>query len=675
MSKIHIRLLITFVVSLVLIVWPMPRAKRFGYTYELGKPWNYAALIAPFDFDVHKDADRYQHELDSVKAGLRQYFVEADTTVGISKARQFRKAASSVAYFTLPSKYKEEVASRLQEYYEQGIVSPEQMENLRSGHYSKVCVVRGSTKVERLVSQLHTPQSAYEHILKNDTPSLHRLFLSNVEFSKYLQPNLEYARELTEVERSDALAKVSDNLGKVLEGQKIVDRGDIVDADLVAKLNSYRAELEQRATADHGNVYMLLGQIGVVCTILGLMVVYLRLYRRDVMNSPNKLSMLFALTALFPFCTGVMMSHHFLSVYLLPYAMAPIVTRVFIDSRTATMQLLIILLASSLTLHSSYIFITSELIAGLTAIYALREIHARSQVFRAAFLVTIAAVVSEVLISFVQGQRIDTLDYSNIIYKLVSGVLLLFTYPLMYIVERVFSLTSDVTLIELTNINHPLLRRMSKEAQGTFIHSMQVANLAAEVANKIGGNSQLVRTGALYHDIGKIQSPAFFTENQSGMNPHDQLKEEESASIIMSHVSEGLRLAERHGLPTVIRDFIATHHGKSRVGYFYIQAVNSRGEDNVNPADFTYPGRSPFTREQAILMMTDAVEAASRSLKEYTEESIHDLVDKIIDGQLAAGHFKDCPINFRDVTQAKAVLCDSLKTIYHTRIAYPDKQK
>ena len=263
--------------------------------------------------------------------------------------------------------------------------------------------------------------------------------------------------------------------------------------------------------------------------------------------------------------------------------------------------------------------------------------------------------------------------YTNFI---INGILLLFTYPLMFLVEKVFGFTSNVTLVELSNINTPLLRRMSETVPGTFQHSMQVANLASEAANRIGAKSQLVRTGALYHDIGKMVNPVFFTENQqSGVNPHKNLNYEQSAQVVISHVTEGLKLAEKHNLPTVIKDFISTHHGQGKTKYFYISWKNEHPGEQPNDALFTYPGPNPFTKEQAILMMADAVEAASRSLPEYTEESIGALVDKIIDSQVADGFFKECPITFKDIATVKAVFKEKLKTMYHTRISYPELKK
>ena len=309
---------------------------------------------------------------------------------------------------------------------------------------------------------------------------------------------------------------------------------------------------------------------------------------------------------------------------------------------------------------------------GATVIYALRDLSERSQLLRVVFTVVVTSSIIMLGYDLSQGIDFMHLDRSMYIYNVVNGVLLLFAYPLLYLIEKLFGFTSSVTLVELSNTNHPILRRMSKLAQGTFVHSLQVANLATEVADKIGAKIQLVRTGALYHDIGKTLNPAFFTENQTGVNPHDELSEERSAQIIINHVTDGLKLAEKYHLPKVIRDFISTHHGRSQVKYFYIQWTNKHQGEEPDPALFTYPGPNPFTREQAILMMCDAVEASSRSLKEYTEESIKELVDRIVDGQVQAGYFRECPITFRDIADAKRVMAESLKTIYHTRIAYPE---
>ena len=319
---------------------------------------------------------------------------------------------------------------------------------------------------------------------------------------------------------------------------------------------------------------------------------------------------------------------------------------------------------------------------GLTAIFTLKELTQRSQILRAALVVTIVGLVFQCVYDLMQGLTPEMFDRSHYTYIAVSGVLLLFAYPIMYVIERIFGFTSNVTLTELSTINNSLMRRLSKLAQGTFNHSMQVGNLAAEVADGLGANVQLVRTAALYHDIGKMLNPAYFTENQRGHNPHDDLveqdgitPEEQSAKIIIDHVVQGLKMAEKEGLPRELREFITAHHGRGKVKYFYVQWKNNHPGEEIDEEKFTYPGPNPRTREHAIMMMCDALEASSRSLKEYSEESLRNLVDKIVDTQVSEGYFEDCDISFRDIKKAKAILVNSLKTIYHTRVAYPELNK
>jgi hypothetical protein len=325
-------------------------------------------------------------------------------------------------------------------------------------------------------------------------------------------------------------------------------------------------------------------------------------------------------------------------------------------------------------LQHPFEFVVIETIAGLTAITALRELSERSQLFKTAIIVTIACIMVNLAFDWTRSDMLMQIDYSIYNYLLVNGIALLFAYPLLYLIEKAFGFTSDITLIELSNTNNELMRKMSEIAPGTFNHSIQVANLAGEIANKIGAKAQLVRTGALYHDIGKLSNPIYFTENQSGINPHETLTDIESAQIIISHVTEGLKMADKYNLPKVIRQFIATHHGLGKAKYFYIHYNNEHPDEPVDELLFTYPGPNPFTREQACLMMADTIEAASRSLPDYTEQSIRNLVDRLIDGQVADGFFRECPITFRDIQYAKTVLIEKLKTIYHTRISYPSEK-
>jgi putative nucleotidyltransferase with HDIG domain len=355
--------------------------------------------------------------------------------------------------------------------------------------------------------------------------------------------------------------------------------------------------------------------------------------------------------------------------------MLPIIVRIFLDSRTAFMTHIIVLLLCSITLRYPHEFILLQVVAGLVAIYSLRELSQRSQLLRTALVVFLSYALFYFALELIEEDDVTKLNTRMYLYFAINGILLLFAYPLLFLLEKTFGFTSDVTLVELSNINTNLLREMSEVAPGTFQHSLQMANLAAAAANKIGGKSQLVRTGALYHDIGKMVNPAFFTENQSGVNPHKSLSYEQSAQVIISHVTDGLKLAEKHNLPKVIKDFISTHHGLGLTKYFYISCQNEHPDVKVDPELFRYPGPNPFTKEQAILMMADSVEAASRSLSEYTEESISTLVDKIIDSQVAEGYFKECPITFKDIATVKSLFKEKLKTMYHTRISYPELKK
>jgi len=457
----------------------------------------------------------------------------------------------------------------------------------------------------------------------------------------------------------------------VMSGQKIVDRGEVITNNTYRVLNSFDKEMKRRSSTQEELTTTIIGQVLFIFILVMLFTSYLSLFRKDYFDKPRSITMLYAMITLFPIFVSLMMKHNFFSVYIIPFAMAPIFVRVFMDSRTAFISHVTMILICAAAVKYQYEFIIVQLVAGLVAIYSLRELSKRSQIFITALLVTIASSVVYLALQLMQDNQVFNVDASMYTYFTVNGIFLLLSYPLMYIIEKMFGFTSNVTLFELSNTNKGLLRNLSEIAPGTFQHSITVGNLAAEIANRIRANSLLVRTGALYHDIGKMTNPVFFTENQAGVNPHDQLSDLESAQIIISHVSEGLKMAEKVGLPGIIKDFITTHHGTGITKYFYINYCNAHPTEVIDKSQFQYPGPNPFTREQAILMMADTVEAASRSLNEYTEESISNLVNKLIDGQVADGFFKECPITFRDIALAKQVLIERLKAIYHTRISYP----
>ena len=671
--KFHINnrlnLLLVCVASTLCLLIALPRDSKSGYDYEVGKPWNYAPLIADFEFPIYKSAEQLAAERDSALRTFYPYY-NSHEAVAQQQVRNFAADRAAGHFAGVPDAYITYAMRTLQGVYAAGVISSESMNRLTASGTCGVRVVNGTNAVTRDLGTIFSPRTAYEHIMDDEHYS--RDLLSRLNLHKYLEANLVYDSIKTQQGKAELLSGISGSTGLVLRGERIIDRGERVNLRQKAILDSLRRESERRKEDVDNERIILFGRFGLIAAFMALLVIYLRMFRRDLYQSPHTVYLIFSVVTIFPLLTYLLCTYKFFSVYIIPFAMLPIVLRVFTDTRTAFMSHLTMVLLASIPLHMHYQFILSQLLAGLVGIYCIKDLTERSQIFLTSLIVTVCTIVFGVMFELSEGGSLIGANRSWFRDIVISGVALLFTYPLLYLIEQAFGFTSSVTLIELNNTNSPIIRRLAKEAQGTFIHSIQVGNLAAEVAARIGAKVQLVRTGALYHDIGKLTNPGFFTENQAGYNPHDKLTEEESAQIIISHVTKGVELADKHRLPKVIKDFILTHHGASMVRYFYVQAVNKYGEENVDKAKFTYPGPNPFTREQAILMMSDAVEASSRSLKEYTTEAITELVNRIIDGQVANGAFVNCPITFRDISEAKQTFIDSLQVIYHTRVSYPE---
>lgn len=664
----------TLLVSVVTLIYFLPRESKFGYVYELNKPWHYPQLIASYDFVIYKTDDEVKRERDSVVRQFVPYY-RVDSLVAEKQIAALRKDFYAGKFRGIPVYYLPRLVENLRQIYARGILDVSDYEGFLKGDSHVLRLIRGQEATTGEVENFFTIRTAYDYLLNRDKGALSQESLRGCNLYDYLAVNVKNDTAKNRLELQSELSQVSDNIGMVQSGQLVIDRGQIVNAEHVRILNSLKKESEQRMDPSRGYWFIFAGQVIFVILLISLLFTYLKLFRRDYFSSPHSVLLLFSFVTVFPVITYLMMAHHFYSVYLVPYALIPIFVRIFMDSRTSFMVVVTSSLLSALSLHSPFEFVLWQIVTGATVIYSLRELTERSQLLRTVLAVVVVGLVISIGYDLSQGLNGDAFDRSRIVYMIIGGILLLFAYPLMYFVEKLFGFTSSVTLVELTNTNNPILRKMSKVAQGTFNHSMQVSNLAAEVADKIGAKAQLARTGALYHDIGKVLNPAFFTENQSGVNPHDTISEERSAQIIINHVTDGLRLAEKYHLPQVIKEFIRTHHGTGLVKYFYIQYCNKHVGEPVDEEAFRYPGPNPQTREQAVVMMCDSVEAASRSLKEYTEESITQLVNRIVDSQLAEGHFKECPITFRDIADAKRTLIDSLKTIYHTRISYPEIKK
>lgn len=660
-------------ITVLVIVWALPRNENKQFRYDIGKPWMYGSFIAKFDFPIYKTDETIKEQEDSLLETYQPYY-NYDPAVEKKQVSKFL-ADYQNGIPGLPHNYVRLIADRLHRLYQAGIMdTPEYNEAYRDST-SQVRLVNGNNAQSISLGCVYSTLSAYEQLFIDEQIAMQRPILQRCNLNNYIEPNLIYDKGRSETERNDLLSSIPPASGMVMSGQKVIDRGDIVDEYTYRVLSSFEREIKRRSATQTQITNTIIGQVIFVTLMVFLFTMYLGLFRRDYFNKPRSIAMLYTLITLFPVVVSLMMRHNFLSVYMLPFAMVPIFVRVFMDSRTAFVCHVTMILICTTAVRYQYEFIIIQLVAGLIAIYSLRELTRRAQVFKTAILVGIGSTFVYLALQLMQDNDFSSMDHDMYYHFVVNAVLLLIAYPMMYIIEKMFGFVSSVTLFELSNTNRGLLRDLSEIAPGTFQHSITVGNLAAEIANKIGANALLVRTGALYHDIGKMKNPVFFTENQAGVNPHDTLTYHESARIIISHVTEGVKLAERENLPTIIRDFIVTHHGTGITKFFYIKYKNEHPEEEVDPAPFTYPGPNPFTREQAILMIADGVEAASRSLPEYTEESISTLVNRMIDQDVTDGYFKECPITFRDLAIAKLVLIERLKAIYHTRISYPEMKK
>ena len=664
-----------FIATVSVIVYFLPNEGKFNYQFDINKPWKYGLLQASFDFPIYKNDIQVQKEQDSILADYQPYF-QIDKEAEKNVLSKLREDYNKTLRHSLPgTDYVRYIERTLKALYEDGIIAGNDLKRMEEDSIIAIRLVDKNVATSRFIDQLYTVKEAYEYLLNADTTHYKKKILQQCNLNDYITPNLVYDEEKSEAAQKDLLSNISWANGFVLNGQKIIDRGEIVDEQTYNILESLRKEWEKRSDSVQEKRLTLAGQILYVGIFLFCFMAYLELFRADYYERKGTLTLLFALIVFFPVLSSIMVEQNLSSIYVVPFAMIPIIVRVFLDSRTAFMAHVTIILLCSITLRFPHEFILLQVVAGMVAIYSLRELSQRSQLLRTALVVFICYALLYFAFELIHEDDLTKLNTRMYIYFMINGILLLFAYPLLFLLEKIFGFTSDVTLVELSNINNSLLREMSEVAPGTFQHSLQMANLAAAAANKIGGKSQLVRTGALYHDIGKMVNPAFFTENQSGVNPHKSLSYEQSAQVIISHITDGLKLAEKHNLPKVIKDFISTHHGRGLTKYFYISYKNEHPDEEVDQEKFRYPGPNPFTKEQAVLMMADSVEAASRSLPEYTEESISTLVDKIIDTQVSEGYFKECPITFKDIATVKALFKEKLKTMYHTRISYPELRK
>lgn len=663
-----------FIAAVLLTLYFFPREGKFRYHFQEGKPWRYGLLTASFDFPIYKSSIQIKTEQDSVLKDFQPFYT-FNPNIATKQSESLQIAYKTSLKSKLPTYLYNLLQKEIQEVYQQGIVSSNDYERLQKEKITAIRVLENNVSKTYLMSSLLSPRMAYEKIIENLPDEGSRSLVHDCNLNNYLVENLSFDAGTTQKAKDELLQRISISSGVVQAGERIIDRGEIVSPHTYQILKSLETvTLKKTINLDRREITILGEAIVIICLYV-FFYLFLALFRPQIFNDARRLGFLLIMIV------GVTLTAYFtsqlkvLGIYIVPFAILPIIVVTFIDSRTALYAHLITVLLCAFVAPFAMEFIFLQIIIGMTAIDTLSDLVKRSQLVRCAILVFIAYSISYLGYTLLSEGDWIKINWNMFAYFGGSCILLLFAYLLIYLLEKTFGFVSNVTLVELSDINSPILRQLSEICPGTFQHSMQVSNLAAEAAIKIGANAQLVRTGALYHDIGKLGNPAFFTENQSGVNPHQAISYEQSAQIIIQHIKDGLKMADKLMLPQAIKDFISTHHGKSKTKYFYNSFKNEFPDFKINEESFTYPGPNPFTKETAILMMADSVEAASRSLKEYTEESIAKLVNNIIDGQIANGLMKDAPISFRDVETIKSVFIEKLKTMYHTRISYPELKK
>ena len=665
----NIPTVVYFVVTALLIAYFFPREGKFRYQFYEGKPWRYGLLTAPSDFPIYKTDDEVKAEKDSVLRKFEPYY---RMNPGIQKEEVEKLRTNYNNDNSLRSKvspaYMQYIESSLINLYKNGIISSQDLDELRKEEYSRVNLLENAVAQPRYVSDFFTVRTAYEFIINNCPSRLDKSILQSCDINNYLTENISYAADMSDKIKEDMLQGVSIANGMVQAGERIVDRGEIIDNHTYNVLRSLKAIHEAKTGGTQTQGIILAGQFVLVFGLMFCFWLYLWSFRLKIFH--NRKNVLFLILCIFVSCilTELCVTCALFNVYILPFAIVPIVVRTFFDSRTALFTHLIIVLICSLMVPFPHEFLLLQTIAGMVVTFSLRNLSERSQLIRCAFFIFLSYAICYMSLTLFQEANLNKINWMMMLYFGINFILVMFTYVLVYMLEKTFGYVSDITLVELSNINNPILKKLSETCPGTFQHSLQVSILASEAAAKIGANAQLVRTGALYHDIGKMSNPVFFTENQSSVNPHNQLSFDQSAQIIISHVTEGVKIAEK-ALSSVRTT------GVAKAKYFYNSFKNQYPDKPINDELFTYPGPNPFSKETAVLMMADSVEAASRSLKEHTEESISALVNKIIDGQIADGLLKSAPLTFKDVETIKSVFVDKLKTMFHTRISYPDLKK
>ena len=694
-----VAILLLFLLSSAIIVNLFPREGKFMYEFHRGKPWTHEVLVAPFDVPIYKYESVLEAEKDSALKSFVPFY-RLDTLVLEKKMELYdsffekewgdylNKISSETALYLfgkeldkIKDSFYEDIKYMVNKLYHQGIVSDApQFESIKNIQEA-VNIITGQVVEEKKKNSVFTQIIAYQFIRdqlskisEQNQPGVpkERRFLENADISPLITPNLFYDTETSERVRTTILDDISETQGMIQAGEKIIALGELINDEKFQILQSLKREFETNPGVIRNFQLIVLGQILIVGFSFLVLYLFLLHFRREVLLSINKTSFILLLIIIMAFLSNITIKSEVLSLYIMPMVILPIIMRTFFDARIALFVHIITILLISFWAPNSFEFIFMNFIAGVVAIFTLRNVYRRGILFITAVITFISYSVLYSGIKIMQDGSIDSLEVINFAWFGGNALLILTTYPLIFIFEKTFGFISDATLLELSDTNQPLLRQLAETAPGTFHHSLQVANLAEEAALQTGCNALLIRAGSLYHDIGKMDDPMYYIENlTSTENPHQELEFEQSAEKIIGHVIKGEQIARKHKLPDIIIDFILTHHGTTTVRYFYKSYLKEYPDADVDKSRFSYPGPIPFSRETAIVMMADAIEAASRSIKKFNRDSINNLVEEMFKYQFEERQFINANLTLRDIEIIKEVFKNKLQNIYHARVEYP----
>ena len=664
--------LLLYIITTFLIVYLFPKSGKFKYDFEKGKPWQSETLYAPFDFAIQKTTEELAEEKTQIEKTAIQYF-NIDETVKPNVLKAYNENFNSTfpdSIYTNKSEIKQFGINLLEKLYEYGITNEDEL----NANNTTIAILKDRVEIiktdfSNIFKQSQVRPKIDEELKKNNLQEYAKPL--SILFFNSIEPNLEFNKNLTDKAFEERLNSISYNRGSIEKETLIISKGEIVEGNKFLILSSLESEYESQVWSASNYNLIIFAYTLLVSLALLMLLLFLRKYRLDVFNNNTKVTFIFFNVFLMVFLTTLVVNYDSKYIYIVPIAILPLVLKAFFDARLGLFAHVITVLLLGFIVPNSYEYMFLQIIAGIVTILTISELYKRANLFISVGQITIIYIIAYFAFFLIHEGSIKTLEWDTFGLFVLCGLATLFVQPLIYIYEKLFGLVSDVSLLELSDTNSKLLKQLSNDAPGTFHHSLNVANLAEAAANEIGANAMLIRVGALYHDIGKMKNPTYFTENQSsGLNPHDELSPKESAKVIVDHVINGIEIAKKNNLPDRVIDFIRTHHGDSSVYYFYMK--EKALDETVDVSDFSYPGPKPFSKETAILMMCDSVEAASKSLKEPTSTKIDSFVENILNKQMEDGQFLNANITFKEIQAIKKVLKRKLANIYHLRIEYPE---